>query len=109
MTLSGVRRIISEISTFQTKVTYRAWPVGKAPELPFVCYLATDTDNFHADNRVYHVIQNVDVELYTAKKEPDTERLLESAFDENYIPWDKTEQWLDDENCYEILYEITIS
>ena len=108
MTLSSVRTIISEISTFQNKVAYRAFPVGKAPKLPFVCYLATDTDNFDADNRVYQVIQNVDVELYTEKKDPDVEKRLEAAFDENYIPWDKTETWLDDEQCYEILYEISI-
>lgn len=108
MTLSSVRTIISEISTFQNKVAYRAFPVGKAPKLPFVCYLATDTDNFDADNRVYQVIQNVDVELYTEKKDPDVEKRLEAAFDANCIPWDKTETWLDDEQCYEILYEISI-
>ena len=108
MTLSSVRTIISEISTFQNKVAYRAFPVGKAPKLPFVCYLATDTDNFDADNRVYQVIQNVDVELYTEKKDPDVEKQLEAVFDANYIPWDKTETWLDDEQCYEILYEISI-
>ena len=108
MTLSSVRTIISEISTFQNKVAYRAFPVGKAPKLPFVCYLATDTDNFDADNRVYQVIQNVDVELYTEKKDPAVEKQLEAACDANYIPWDKTETWLDDEQCYEILYEISI-
>lgn len=108
MTLSSVRTIISEISTFQNKVAYRAFPVGKAPKLPFVCYLATDTDNFDADNRVWKVIQNVDVELYTEKKSPDVEQKLEAAFDANFIPWDKTETWLEDEQCYEILYEISI-
>lgn len=107
-TLKDLRDAISSVSTFATKVTYRAWPVGKAPNLPFICYLATDTDNFDADNKTYKVIQNVDVELYTAKKSENTEKALEKVFDDNGIPWDKAEEWLDSENCYEIIYNISI-
>ena len=108
MTLKDLRDSISEISTFVNKVTYRAWPVGKAPNLPFVCYLATNTDNFDADNKVYHVIQNVDVELYTAKKSEAYEQSLEQKFAELGLPWEKDETYLDDENCYEIIYSISI-
>lgn len=108
MTLKELKNTLSSISGFSTKVAYRAFPVGKAPKLPFICYLATDTDNFDADNVVYHVIQNVDVELYTAKKSETTEALVEKKFAEVGIVWDKSEQYLDDENCYEILYSITL-
>ena len=108
MTLSELKSTLSSISGFSTKVTYRAWPVGKAPKLPFICYLATDTDNFDADNSVYHVVQNVDVELYIAKKSEATEARIEKKFNESGICWDKTEQFLDDENCYEILYSISL-
>ena len=108
MTLKDLRDSIASISTFATKVTYRAWPEGKAPKLPFVCYLATGTDNFDADNRVYHVIQNVDVELYTAKKSEAYEQALESKFADIGLPWEKSEVYLDEENCYEIIYSITL-
>lgn len=108
MTLAELKSTISSISTFANKVTYRAWPVGKAPDLPFICYLATDTDNFAADNKVYHVIQNVDVELYTALKDEAAEGLLEEKFAEVGLVWEKTEDYLDDEDCYEVLYEITL-
>ena len=108
MTLAELKTTLSSISGFSTKVAYRAFPVGKAPKLPFICYLATDTDNFDADNVVYHVIQNVDVELYTAKKSEATESLLEMKFAEVGIVWDKSELYLDDENCYEILSSITL-
>ena len=108
MTLKDLRETISSISTFATKVTYRAWPVGKAPKLPFVCIQATSTNNFEADNHVYEVIQNVDVELYTAKKDEDTEAALENIFNASYIPWDKYEEYIESENCYEIVYTISI-
>jgi len=108
MTLNDLKQTLSSISTFQTKVTYRAWPVGKAPKLPFICYLATDTQNFDADNIVYHKIQNVAVELYTAKKDVASETLIEDKFAEVGIVWDKDETYLDDEDCYEIIYSITL-
>lgn len=108
MTLTDLKNTLSSISTFQTKVTYRAWPVGKAPKLPFICYLATDTQNFDADNIVYHKIQNVAVELYTAKKDVASEALVEDKFAEAGIVWDKDETYLDDEDCYEIIYSITL-
>ena len=108
MTLNGLKDALSSISTFQTKVTYRAWPVGKAPKLPFICYLATETNNFDADNIVYHQLQNVAVELYTAKKDPVSEALVEDKFAAVGIVWDKDETYLDDEDCYEIIYSITL-
>lgn len=108
MTLADLKDCISSVSTFQNKVTYRTWPVNKAPKLPFVCYLATNTENFDADNTVYHVIQNVDVELYTAKKDVQTEEALEAVFADNFIVWEKDETYLDDESCYEIIYSITL-
>lgn len=108
MTLSKLRTVISEISTFQNKVAYRAFPVGEAPALPFVCYLATNTNNFDADNKVYAVIQNVDVELYTATKSETTEAALETALNDNGLVWEKSEVYLEDENCYEIIYTLTL-
>ena len=108
MTLNELKSTLSEISTFRTKVTYRAWPVGKAPKLPFICFLATDTNNFDADNKVYHVLQDVAVELYTAKKDPASEALVEDKFAEVGIVWEKDETYLDDEDCYEIIYSITL-
>lgn len=108
MTLKQLNDALKTIDGFSNKITYRAWPVGKAPKLPFICYLATSTDNFDADNTVYHVLQGVDVELYTEKKSVATEELIESKFAELNIVWNKYEEWLDSENCYEIVYSITL-
>ena len=108
MTLKELNDALKSISGFSNKVAYRAFPFGKAPKLPFICYLATSTDNFDADNSVYHVLQGVDVELYTAKKDVATETLIEAKFAELNIVWDKYEEWLDSEECYEIVYSITL-
>lgn len=108
MTLADLFTLLNSTATFENKVAYRAFPVGNAPDLPYICILATNTDNFNADNKVYKVIQGVDVELYTENKEPDTEAALEAVLDGADIPWDKFEEFLDSENCYQITYEISI-
>ncbi len=108
MTLAELNTALQSITGFNKKVAYRAFPVGKAPKLPFICYLATSTDNFDADNKVYHVLQGVDIELYTKEKSETTEALVESKFEELGLVWDKDEEWLDSEECYEIIYSVTL-
>ena len=108
MTLANLKTILSGITGFSKKVVYRAFPVGDAPALPFICYIETDTDNFFADNRVYRVIQDVDIELYSKKKDTASETLIETTLATNNITWNKSEQYLSDEDMYEVIYSITI-
>ena len=108
MTMKELNAALQTITGFDKKVAYRAFPVGKAPKLPFICFLATDTNNFDADNVVYKVIQNVDIELYTKTKSEATEDLVESKLAQLGLVWNKYEEWLDSEECYEIIYSITL-
>lgn len=108
MTLADLYTMLNSIEGFTGKVAYRAFPKGHAPKLPYICYLATQTNNFGADNKVYMVIQNVDIELYTVNKDPASEALVESALNSNNIVWEKYEDYLDDEQIYMITYEISI-
>lgn len=87
-------------------VAYRAFPVGEAPPLPYICYLCTTSNNFDADDQVYLPVERIDIELYTKEKDPDLEEKLESAL--SSLCWEKAEEHLDDERCYEIVYEIEV-
>lgn len=108
MTLADLNASLQTIPEFKDKVAYRAFPVGKAPVLPFITYLVAESDNFNADNRVYHIIQQVDVELYTKKKSPATESLVEDKLTEIGLVWDKYEEYIDAEDCYQIIYTVEI-
>lgn len=108
MTLADIFTILNSITGFENKVAYRAFPVNDAPKMPYICIMATQTDNFDADNQVYKVIQGVDIELYTENKDLASEEAVETALNNICIPWDKFEEFIDDENCYQITYEISI-
>jgi len=76
------------------------------PEPPYIVYLFSYSSNFGADNRVYNKQSNYQVELYTAKKDPVSEKLIEDLFDEHDIYWEKTETYIESEDLYQVLYEI---
>ena len=83
---------------------YDHFAEGESPDPPFICYLLPGSDNFSADGRVYFKINEVRIELYTDKKEPETELKLEDALDAVSIFYNKTETWIDSEKLYEVLY-----
>lgn len=109
MTLSEVSEMLNSITGFKNKVTYRAFPVNKAPELPFICYLDTYTDNFFADNKVYTIIQELDIELYSQLKDITSEALIEAAFNSHGLTWQKSEEYISDEDMYEVVYTVTVN
>ena len=83
---------------------YHHFSEGESPTPPFIVYLYPGSDNFAADDRVYFPITEVNVELYTDRKDTRLERLLEDSFSEANIFWDKTEVWIESERLYEVVY-----
>lgn len=86
---------------------YYSFPENAAPELPYFVWYFAGSDNFGADGIAYASIVNPVIELYTSGKEFDTEATLESILTNDGIYWDKSEQYLTDENMYMVTYEIT--
>ena len=63
-----------------------------------------NSDNFAADGVVYFPITEIDIELYTDKKDPETEKKLEDLLTGSGIFFEKTETFIDSEKLYEVLY-----
>ena len=80
-----------------------------AQELPFICYLETDSDNLIADNKVYHKVITVDIELYTEDKDEQLEQILENILNDNELPYNNGGSFfIDEENMYQTIYTITL-
>ena len=106
MTLAQLYDVLS--AAFPNKVAYRAFPEGEVPEMPYLIINEQRTDNFAADNKVYHKRIVADVELYTQLKSPATEQTLENALDQAQIFYNASDLYLDDERCFERIYEIEV-
>lgn len=103
----GLLKLKTDLQRSHMPVTYRAWPEGEAPSLPFVCYLANGANNLFADGGVYYSSESVRVELYTRLKDPAAEAALEAAL--NGYHWKKyPDEYIASEQCYLILYEVEV-
>lgn len=87
---------------------YDHFAEGESPDPPFLVFLLPGSVNLFADDKVYQRIMDLNVELYTDKKDPVTEKALEDIFEENELPWEKSETWIESEKLYEVLYQMTI-
>lgn len=103
MTLAELK---TKLDTSDLPVAYMSFPETEAPSMPFICFMATYTDNFGADGTVYEVIQAAEVQLFTKNKDLTAEAALEGVLDGLY--WNKQDEYIEDELCYRVIYTITI-
>ena len=87
---------------------YHHFAEGESPAPPFLLFRSTGEDTFSADNVAYHSFKQLDIELYTDKKNPALEEEIEAVLTQHEIYYTKTEAGIESEKLYEVLYEMTI-
>lgn len=105
MTLEALKAVLEGTGL---PTVYGSWPTGAAPALPWLCFRALGSDNLFADGDVYYTGVPARVELYSRRKDPATEDLVEYALSIAGIPWEKTETFVQSEDCNLITYEIEV-
>ena len=85
---------------------YDHFAEGESPEPPFLIYRFNGSDNFAADGIVYHPIAEVHLELYTDRKDPETESTIEALLTKHGLFYQKSEVWIAEERLYEVLYQM---
>ena len=103
-----MNNLIQIVEAIGIPYAYDHFAEGESPAPPFICFLCPNSDNFAADGQVYFKINAVHIELYTDKKEPETETQVETVLDEHGIFYDKTEAWIESERLYEVLYSFEL-
>jgi hypothetical protein len=96
--------IITILEELGIPFAYDHFAEGEGLDPPFICYRCPNSDNFAADGIVYFPITEIDIELYTDQKDPETEKKLEDLLVKGGIFFDKTETFIDSEKLYEVLY-----
>ena len=105
MTYDDITNMLKEAGL---PLAYDHFAEGESPEPPFLIFLLPGSDNMFADNGVYFKISQLNMELYTDKKDPELEEKLEDILTAHEIPWEKSEVWIDSEKMYEVLYQTEI-
>lgn len=87
---------------------YFVFEEKEAVEPPFLVWYLPESNNFFADGIVYEKITRLNLELYTDQKDFELEECLESLLETAGMAWNKTEAFLDEEQLYEVLYEMEV-
>lgn len=77
-------------------------------KLPFITIHVNQPDNFTADDVVYVEKWDFRVDLYTAEKSPELESQIKTLLNNNKIGWTRSEEYLSDEQCYEIEFDFQV-
>lgn len=105
MTHKEIRQMVKKIG-FPS--AYHHFEEGQSPDPPFVVYLYPGSNHFSADGIVYQAVTELDIELYTDKKDLDAEAKVEAVLKEYGFFYVKTETYLESEKTYEVLYEMEV-
>ncbi|WP_294755471.1 hypothetical protein [uncultured Ruminococcus sp.] len=105
MTYEEIKEMIQETGL---SFAYHHFAEGESPHPPFVIFLSPGEDTFGADNLMYHSFKQLDVELYTNEKSPEAEQRVEEVLTQHSIYYTKTENYIESEKLYEVLYEMEV-
>ena len=86
--------IVEMLEEANLPLAYDHFAEGESPDPPFLIFLFPGSDNMYADNRVFQKIDNLNIELYTDKKDPETEARIEAILDGRALPYEKSEGWI---------------
>ena len=101
-------KIVEMFMAIGLPFAYHHFAEGESPDPPFIVYLSPGSHNFGADGKVYFKAKELDIELYTEKKDPELEEQVENILDAAGLFYDKTEVFIETENLYEVLYELEV-
>jgi hypothetical protein len=94
------------LKTTNYPVTYSHF--NEPPSVPYITYLVAYSSNTFADNKVFQKVDNVQIELYTNKKDLNAESRLELVLDNYELPYDTTETFIESEGLFQKIYEVRL-
>ena len=104
MTLKELKSALKELNI---PVAYSHFKQKTNP--PYITFLNVGTNNFFADNRVYEKNENIEIELYTSKKDTSIEEELEKILNKNEIAYEIiSDSFIQSESLFQTVFSISI-
>ena len=98
--------IAKMIESFGLPYTYDSFPNNIAPLPPYIVFNYPNRNDFGADNINYSKICILNIELYTAIKDFETEEKIEAILEENGFFYEKNEAFIRNEELFQITYDM---
>ncbi|PEA54507.1 hypothetical protein CON64_12430 [Bacillus pseudomycoides] len=109
MTLTEFKKVLEATGYPVAYSHFTATPGNPVPSPPYICILVDGSSNMMADNKVYHEINDINIEFYTIKKDLVAEAKLKNVLDEHEIPYESPfETFIESEKLYQKFYEVRL-
>lgn len=105
MTYEEINEMMQEIGM---PFAYHHFSEGESPNPPFTIFLSPGENTFGADNLMYFSFKQLNIELYTDEKSPETEERVEEVLLQHNLYYTKSETWIESEKLYEVLYQLEV-
>ena len=99
-------QMIALLNTLSIPSFYGQAPIGTV--LPFLAIHTEQPENFAADNGVYCEKWNFRLDLYSKEKSLTLEDEIKKLLNDNGIAWNKTEEYIDTEQVWEVEFEFEV-
>ncbi len=97
--------IAQKLNTLNIPVAYGGFEKSERVAMPFITYLDNYSNNFGADTSVYARIDNIQIDLFTKKKDINLENRLENVL--GFTMWNKVLETSED-GYYRTTYRLQI-
>ena len=87
-------------------VAFWQFPKEAPHDPPFICYITPGSNPFGADGVVYYSSDNIQVELYTLKRDKGAQKKVEAVLASFFYL--KDEGYLEDEKMYMTKYTLSL-
>lgn len=91
--------IVTMLEEAGLPLAYDHFAEGESPDPPFLIFLFPGTDNMFADNRVWQKINQLNIELYTDEKSPETEKESRTSWTPMRFPMRKRRSGSNRKRC----------
>lgn len=98
--------LLNSLKTLGYPVAYDTFNSLQSP--PFITILYTNNNDLMADNINYVDVKNFQVELYTDKYYPPTEKEVEDLLKSIGLAYEKSGAPMPDEDLYQTVYDIQL-
>lgn len=106
MTYKEVNTVIASIGI---DYAYDHFTDDTGHELPFICFMYSNSSDLEADNINYQKIRALDIELYTENKDFELEETVESVLNANGFVYTKEETYIESERMYEVIFHTSVA
>ena len=108
MTLSDLVKVLKATGYPVVYSHFTVTENNPMPAPPYIAYMFTYSTNMYADNKIYQKVNNIQIELYTNKKDLAAEARLEELLDANEITYETSETFIESEGLFQKIYEVRL-